>query len=291
MRPKMSAATGSYILTVVCPDTIGIVAAVSGYLSAQNHFIDESSHYGDPDTRRFFMRTRFTPTAGAFSRTEFAAGFAPVATRFGMEWQVYDTQVLPRVLIMVSRHDHCLNDLLYRYRTGALRMQITAIVSNHMDLAGLAEWHRVAYFHLPVTPDNKLRAEARLLEIVDDCKADLIVLARYMQILSPEVCRRFPGRIINIHHSFLPGFKGAKPYQEAHRRGVKLIGATAHYVTPELDEGPIIEQTVERVDHTHSAEDLAAVGRDAECITLARAVKLHLDHRVFLNGRKTVILR
>jgi formyltetrahydrofolate deformylase len=288
--PFAAVAEFNRILTVVCPDTTGIVAAVAGYLSGRGLFIDESSHFGDPDTRRFFMRTRFT--AGAeFSRADFAAGFEPIASRFRMEWQVHDLAVLPRVLVMVSRHEHCLNDLLYRYRTGALPMQIPAIVSNHMDLAGLAQWHRVPFLHVPVTPQTKAQAEARLLEIIDDTKAELIVLARYMQILSPAVCERFPGRIINIHHSFLPGFKGAKPYHEAHARGVKLIGATAHYVTADLDEGPIIEQTVERADHTQSPEDLAAVGRDVECLTLARAVKLHLEHRVFLNGRRTVVLR
>jgi formyltetrahydrofolate deformylase len=287
----LSDAAGSYILTIVCPDTTGIVAAVAGYLSDQGIFIDESSHFGDPESERFFMRTRFTPPAGTFSRGAFASGFGPVAARFGMEWQVHDTGVLPRVLVMVSRHDHCLNDLLYRYRTGALPMQIPAIVSNHMELAGLAEWHRVPYFHVPVTPATKPGAEARLLELVENTKAELIVLARYMQLLSPEICDRFPGRIINIHHSFLPGFRGARPYQEAHERGVKLIGATAHYVTADLDDGPIIEQTVERVDHTQSPDDLAATGRDVECLTLARAVKLHLEHRVFLNGRRTVVLR
>ena len=286
-----TAATGTHILTIVCPDTTGIVAAVSGYLSAQGIFIDESSHYGDPQARRFFMRTRFTPAGGTFSRAAFAAGFEPIAARFGMQWQVHDTQVLPRVLVLVSRHDHCLNDLLYRYRTRALAMQVPAIVSNHTDLAGLAEWHRVPFLHVPVTPETRAQAEERLLGIIEDTGAELIVLARYMQILSAGLCARFPGRIINIHHSFLPGFKGARPYHEAHARGVKLIGATAHYVTPDLDEGPIIEQAVERVDHTHSPEDLAAVGRDVECLTLARAVKLHLEQRVFLNGRRTVVLR
>jgi formyltetrahydrofolate deformylase len=280
----------SRILTIVCPDTTGIVAAVAGYLSGQGIFIDESSHFGDPDTRRFFMRTRFTPPEN-FSRAAFAAGFEPIAQRFSMEWQVHDLAVLPRVLIMVSRHDHCLNDLLYRYRTGALAMQIPAIVSNHTDLSALAEWHRVPFLHVPITAETKPQAEARLLEIIEETKAELIILARYMQILSTALCERFAGRVINIHHSFLPGFKGAKPYHEAHARGVKLIGATAHYVTPDLDEGPIIEQTVERADHTQSPEDLAAVGRDVECLTLARAVKLHLEHRVFLNGRRTVVLR
>ncbi len=286
----MTPPTGNQILTIVCPDATGIVAAVAGYLSARGCFIDESSHFGDPDTRRFFMRTRFTPQP-TFSRADFNAGFEPIATRFAMQWQVHDLKILPRVLVMVSRHDHCLNDLLYRYRTGALPMQIPAIVSNHMELAGLAQWHRVPFFHVPVSAGTKPQAEARLLEISEDTKADLIVLARYMQILSPAICERFAGRIINIHHSFLPGFKGARPYHEAHARGVKLIGATAHYVTPDLDEGPIIEQGVERADHTQSPDDLAAIGRDVECITLARAVKLHLEHRVFLNGRRTVVLR
>lgn len=279
-----------HVLTIVCPDTTGIVAAVAGYLSDQGIFIDESAHFGDPDTRRFFMRTRFTASS-TFSRAAFADGFQPIAERFGMDWQVHDLKIRPRVLVMVSRHDHCLNDLLYRYRTGAMAMQIPAIVSNHMDLAGLVEWHRVPYFHLPVTPQTKAQAEARLLEIIEDTQAELIVLARYMQVLSPALCARFPGRIINIHHSFLPGFKGARPYYEAHARGVKLIGATAHYVTADLDEGPIIEQSVERVDHTQSVEDLVAVGRDVECLTLARAIKLHLEHRVFLNDRRTVVLR
>lgn len=287
----MTPTSGNQILTIVCPDTTGIVAAVAGYLSGQGSFIDESSHFGDPDTRRFFMRTRFTPQGKPFSRAEFTAGFEPIAKRFAMEWQVHDLNVLPRVLVMVSRHEHCLNDLLYRYRTGALPMQIPAIVSNHTELAALAQWHRVPFSHVPVTQDTKPQAEARLLGIIDETGAELIVLARYMQILSPAICERFAGRIINIHHSFLPGFKGAKPYHEAHARGVKLIGATAHYVTPDLDEGPIIEQAVERADHTQSPEDLVATGRDVECLTLARAVKLHIEHRVFLNGRKTVVLR
>ena len=287
----MSVPEDSFILTVVCPDTIGIVAAVAGYLRDQGHFVEESAHFGDRDTGRFFLRTRFTPQEGPFSRRAFEPGFQKIAQRFEMDWQVFDTNVLPRVLILVSRHDHCLNDLLYRYRTGALRMALPAIVSNHMDLAGLAEWHRVPYFHVPVTAETKPQAEARLLEIVEDTQAEVVVLARYMQVLSDDLCRRLEGRIINIHHSFLPGFKGAKPYHKAHEHGVKLIGATAHYVTPELDEGPIIEQTVERVDHTDSPDDMAAVGRDVESITLARAVKLQIEHRVFLNGRKTVVLR
>jgi formyltetrahydrofolate deformylase len=287
----MTIPDNSFILTAVCPDTIGIVAAVASYLRDQGFFIEESADFGDRDTGRFFLRTVFTPQREPFSRSAFRDGFASIAGQFGMDWQLHDSKVRPRVLIMASQLDHCLNDLLYRYRTGALRMEVPAVVSNHLQLAPLAEWHRVPYFHIPVTAESKPAAETRLLEIIDDTRADVIVLARYMQILTPAICTRLPGRIINIHHSFLPGFKGAKPYHRAHEHGVKLIGATAHYVTADLDEGPIIEQAVERVDHTHSPDDLAAVGRDVESLTLARAVKLHLEHRVFLNGRKTVILR
>lgn len=287
----MNTSANTFVLTIVCPDTVGIVAAVSGYLTAQNFFIEESSHYGDRESRRFFMRTQFTPSGAAVSRSAFVADFAPIADKFTMEWQIHDLQILPRVLIVASKHDHCVNDLLYRYRIGALRMEIPAIVSNHMDLSDLAEWHRIPFFHVPISADTKPEAEQRLLDIIEDTKADTIVLARYMQILSNELCTQLAGRTINIHHSFLPGFKGARPYHKAHEHGVKLIGATAHYVSTELDEGPIIEQTVERVDHTHTVEELIAVGRDVESITLARAVKLHIDHRVFVNGNKTVVFR
>jgi len=250
------------------------------------------SEFDDRQSGRFFIRLLFWVEEGApLTHEEFANNFAAVANGFSLEWELHDTAVKPRILIMVSKYDHCLNDLLYRYRTGALPVEIPAIVSNHMDLAGLAEWHRVPFFHVPVTADAKPAAEARLLEIIEDTKADVIVLARYMQILSGKLCARFPGRIINIHHSFLPGFKGAKPYQMAHEHGVKLIGATAHYVTTELDEGPIIEQRVERVTHAHTVDDLVAVGRDVENLTLAQAVKLHIEHRIFLNGPKTVVFR
>jgi len=287
----MTAPDNTFILTVDCPDTIGIVAAVASFLRDQGFFVEESSHFGDRDTGRFFMRTVFTPQSTDYSSGRFEDGFEPIARQFDMDWHVYDTKVRPRVLIMASRHEHCVNDLLYRYRTGALAMEIPAIISNHPDLASLAEWHRIPFFHVPVTPESKPQAEARMLEIIEDTKAELIILARYMQVLSRDICEHLSGRVINIHHSFLPGFKGARPYQKAHAHGVKLIGATAHYVTAELDEGPIIEQGVERVDHTHSPADLTAVGRDVESLTLARAVKLHIDRRVLLNGRKTVILR
>jgi formyltetrahydrofolate deformylase len=287
----MSMNTPAYILTVTCPDTVGIVAAVSGYLRDQNYFVEESSHFGDRDTSNFFSRTRFSLNGGEWSEEKFRDGFKIISEEFAMEWEVHDTSKLPRVVIMVSKHEHCLNDLLYRYRTGALCMEIPAIVSNHDDLRDLAEWHGIPFHHVPTASNNKVEAEQQLLEIIEDTQADLIVLARYMQILSDDLCTQLAGRAINIHHSFLPGFKGARPYQQAHDRGVKLIGATAHYVTCDLDEGPIIEQTVERVDHTHDVEGLTTVGRDAEAITLARAVRYHIEHRVFLNGQRTVVFK
>lgn len=239
------------------------------------------------------MRCLFSTTPGVTPsleelREEFGNG---VAQRDQMEWEIHDTTTPPKVLIMVSKFDHCLDDLLYRQRTGEINMQIPAIVSNHPDLKRLAEWHDIPYYHLPITPETKEEQEKRLLEIIDETGAELVVLARYMQVLSPGLCEQLAGRAINIHHSFLPGFKGAKPYHQAFERGVKLIGATAHYVTTDLDEGPIIEQVVERVDHTFSPAQLSAVGRDAENMALSRAVRFHLEHRVFPNGSKTVIFR
>ncbi|MCP4276181.1 MAG: formyltetrahydrofolate deformylase [Gammaproteobacteria bacterium] len=281
----------AYILTVTCPDTVGIVAAVASYLRDQNYFVEESAHFGDRDTGSFFSRTRFSLNGAIWSEEKFRNGFKSISDEFSMEWEVHDTSQLPRVVIMVSKHDHCLNDLLYRYRTSVLQMEIPAIVSNHDDLRSLAEWHKIPFHHVPSTSNNKADAEQQLAQILKDTKADLVVLARYMQILSDSLCTQLAGRAINIHHSFLPGFKGAHPYQQAHDRGVKLIGATAHYVTGDLDEGPIIEQTVERVDHTHTVANLTAVGRDAEAITLARAVRYHIEHRVFLNGQRTVVFR
>jgi formyltetrahydrofolate deformylase len=286
----MSVESQRAILTISCPDKTGIVAAVSGFLAGQALFITESSHFGDPLTGRFFMRTVFDASS-VRSLDDLRTEFAAVAARFAMEWRIDDAARRDRVLIMVSRFDHCLNDLLYRYRTGALTVDIPAIVSNHPDLAPLAEWHRVPFHHLPVTPATKAAQEAKLLRLIDDLDIDLVVLARYMQVLSPELCRSLRGRCINIHHSFLPSFKGAKPYHQAHARGVKLIGATAHYVTTDLDEGPIIEQAVERVDHTRTPEDLVAIGRDIESLVLAHAVRWHVERRVLLNGSKTVVFR
>jgi formyltetrahydrofolate deformylase len=276
------------ILTVSCPDKTGIVAAVSGFLAGHGMFITESSHFGDPTTGGFFMRTVFQTNG---SLDQLRREFARVAESFDMRWRMDDAARRQRVLILVSRFDHCLNDLLYRYRTGALAVDIPAVVSNHPDLAPLAEWHGIAFRHLPVTPKTKARQEAAIEALISELGIDVVVLARYMQVLSPELCTRLVGRCINIHHSFLPSFKGATPYQQAHTRGVKLIGATAHYVTSNLDEGPIIEQEVERVDHTHTPQDLVAIGRDIECRVLARAVRWHVEHRVLLNGNKTVVFR
>jgi len=287
----MNQPSRSYILTITCPDIIGIVAEVAGFLRDQQYFIEESSHFGDRGTGQFFMRTRFTYPSGTFSADSFSEGFKIVAEQFSMQWDVHDTSHLPRVLIMVSKIDHCLNDLLYRYRTGSLQIDIAAVVSNHTDLQSLVEWHNLPFVHIPVDPHNKPVAEVELLKVIKDTHTELVVLARYMQVLSDNLCSAMPGKIINIHHSFLPGFKGARPYHQAHERGVKLIGATAHYVTTDLDEGPIIEQGVERVSHTQSAADLTAAGRDVEAITLARAVKYHIEHRVFLDGNRTVVFQ
>jgi len=278
-----------YVLTIACPDRVGIVAAVSGILATQCGNIIESDQFSDTESGRFFMRLVFDLDEA----TELAllADFTPLADRFVMDWRLYDPRRRPRVMILVSKAEHCLNDLLYRHRTGALPMDITAIVSNHRELAHLAEWHAIPYYYLPVTPDMKPMQERQILDLVEQTDTELVILARYMQILSPELCQALAGRAINIHHSFLPGFKGAKPYHQAYHRGVKLIGATAHFVTANLDEGPIIEQEVERVDHAQTPEQLAAVGRDIENIVLARALHYYLERRVFVNGSKTVVLR
>ncbi len=278
-----------YILTIACPDRVGIVAAVSNALAVHSGNIIESNQFSDTESGRFFMRLVFDLDPA--TEPALLEHFSPLARRFEMDWHLRDPRQPPRVLILVSKAEHCLNDLLYRHRTGALPMEITAIVSNHRELAHLAGWHALPYHYLPVTPATKPDQERQILELVERTGTELVVLARYMQILSPELCQALTGRAINIHHSFLPGFKGARPYHQAYARGVKLIGATAHYVTANLDEGQIIEQEVERVDHAHTPEQLAAVGRDIENIVLARAIHYHLERRVFLNGSKTVVLR
>jgi formyltetrahydrofolate deformylase len=280
-----------FILTLSCLDTPGLVFAVSGYLVQHSCNILQNQQFDDRLTGLFFMRVHFEASNPQTSLEELQAGFAHVASSFRMTWNITPSQTPTRTLIMVSKFDHCLNDLLYRYRTGALNIEIPAIVSNHPDLEPLAAAHGIPYVHVPVTPQTKPEAEARLLSLVAEHDVDLVVLARYMQVLSDDLCTKLEGKAINIHHSFLPSFKGGKPYHQAHQRGVKLIGATAHYVTSDLDEGPIIEQDVERVDHTLDPEALVATGRDVEARVLSRAVKWRSEHRILLNGTRTVVFR
>ena len=281
-----------YILNATCDSRMGTVAAVSVFLASRKCYITDMQQFDDVLTGRFFVRVSFygdpvqTPELEALK-----AEFLEVAEQEDMEWAIHDGEKKPRVLIMVSKFDHCLNDLLYRHRTGELKMDITTVISNHPDLRPMVEGHNIPFVCLPVTPETKAGREQQLLDIVSATNSELVVLARYMQVLSDDLCRSLRGRAMNIHHSFLPGFKGAKPYHQAHARGVKLTGATAHYVTADLDEGPIIEQIVERVDHTFTPEKLAAAGRDSECRALASAVKFHIERRVFLNGSKTVVFR
>lgn len=279
-----------YILKISCPARSGIVAAVTTYLAEKQCYISELSQFDDEFTGNFFMRAVFRFNDGCEPNIEGArAGFDENATPFNMTWELFSSDQPPKVLIMVSKFDHCLVDLLYRHHKRELDMQITAIVSNHLDLRPMAERQGIRFVYLPVTKDTKAQQEAELMKIVDDTGTELVVLARYMQILSDDLCRKLSGRAINIHHSFLPGFKGAKPYHQAYDRGVKLIGATAHYVTSDLDEGPIIEQEVQRVDHGYHPDALVAIGRDTETIALSKALKYHLQHRVFINRDKTVI--
>ncbi|WP_202948128.1 formyltetrahydrofolate deformylase [Bradyrhizobium genomosp. I (2014)] len=279
----------NFVLTLSCADRVGIVHAVSGFLARKACNICDSAQFSDRGSCEFFMRVSFAARGSVLA--DLRREFSDVAHGFGMSWQMYDCSVRPRLLIMVSRAGHCLNDLLFRHATGTLDVDIRAIVSNHNDFSRLAASYDIAFHHLPLTLPTKVMQERKLLEIVEQEQIDLVVLARYMQVLSDDFCRRMAGRVINIHHSFLPSFKGAKPYHQAYSRGVKLIGATAHYVTAELDEGPIIEQGVLRVDHALAPADLAAVGRDVEAGVLARAVKFHVENRVLLNGSRTVVFR
>ncbi|MDX2143278.1 MAG: formyltetrahydrofolate deformylase [Rhodospirillaceae bacterium] len=286
----MSAAR-QFILTITCPDTTGLVADVAGFLRDRGCFIDQSAQFGDPATQRFFMRAEFTRGSASPDIGQLRARFAPVAQPFGMTWAMTPAAEKPRVMVAVSSFGHCLNDLLHRWHAGQLPIDIVGVVSNHETMRGLVEWYDIPFHDLPVTPDTKAAREADLMRLFSDLKAELLVLARYMQVLGAEACAALAGRCINIHHSFLPSFKGARPYQQAYDRGVKIIGATAHYITANLDEGPIIEQAVERVDHSHSVADLVRVGRDLENVVLARAVRYHAERRVLLNGGKTVVFR
>ncbi|MTJ81040.1 MAG: formyltetrahydrofolate deformylase [Telmatospirillum sp.] len=279
------------ILTITCPDTVGIVAAVSGFLTEHDAFITEAAQYGDPFSKRFFMRCGFVTGALSPPVEELEKRFSLIAQRFQMIWRMHDGEKKSRVVIMVSKFGHCLNDLLHRYQAGSLPIEIPAVISNHADMKAQVEWNGIPYHYLPVDKADKSKQERAMIQLLDDLNPDLVVLARYMQILSPDLCAKLAGHCINIHHSFLPSFKGAKPYHQAHARGVKLIGATAHYVTTDLDEGPIIDQAVERVDHTHTPDDLVALGRDIENVVLARAVRYHTEHRVLVNGGKTVVFK
>jgi len=279
-----------HILTLSCPDRTGIVYRVSGLLFELGCNILDSQQYGDDESGRFFLRVHFSLPA-AVTTEKLREQFAAMAGPFDMDWQVHDARRKPRLLIMVSKQGHCLNDLLFRVQSGQLHAEIAAIVSNHNDYASLAASYDIPFHHLPVTPDTKAAQEKQVLDLVASKQIDLVVLARYMQILSQDMCEALNGRAINIHHSFLPSFKGARPYHQAHARGVKIIGATAHYVTSDLDEGPIIDQDIERVDHTMTAQDLTQVGSDIESLVLARAVRSHVEHRILLNRNKTVVFR
>jgi len=280
-----------YILTLSCPDQPGIVAEVSHLLASAGCNITSSDQYGDRESGQFFMRVAVRPINVAISCIDLREMFKPLGAKFKMNWTIHDAGKPQRVLIMVSKFDHCLMDILYRKERGALFMEVPAVVSNHKDAYKLTASYDIQYHHWPVSPETKLAQEEKLLNLIDEEQIDLIVLARYMQVLSNKACERLAGRVINIHHSFLPSFKGAAPYQQAYTKGVKLIGATAHYVTANLDEGPIIEQNVARVNHAMSVSDLVATGRDVERVTLAEALKLHLEHRVLLNGSKTVVFK
>lgn len=284
-------ASNHYILTLSCKDVRGVVAAVTGFLAEQHGFIHESAQFGDTATGYFFMRVDFSAGEAAPAMEALKESFAQqVAMPLDMRWQLCEKQQKIRTVVMVSKEGHCLNDLLYRHATGQLPIEIAAIISNHDGWQKVAGWHDIPFYHLPMA-GGKAEQEQQVLARVQQHDAGLVVLARYMQILSAELCAALKGKAINIHHSFLPGFKGARPYQQAYDRGVKLIGATAHFVTTDLDEGPIIEQEVTRVDHAHSVQDLVEVGRDTECSVLARAVKYYAERRVLLNGDKTVVFK
>jgi formyltetrahydrofolate deformylase len=281
-----------FVLTLSCPDRPGIVHAVAAYLYEARGNILDSQQYADRIADRFFMRVH-VEMLPATDGPALRAGFGPIASEFGMDWDLHDLAIRPRVLIMVSREGHCLNDLLYRRGAESLGIDIPLVVGNHLDLGPLATAHGVPFEHVPAGSDalSRDQAEGRVLDLIDSHRVDFVVLARYMRILSPAICAKLAGRVINIHHSFLPSFRGARPHHQAHEHGVKVIGATAHYVTAELDEGPIIEQEVARVDHRSSPGELAAIGRDAERIALARAVRWHAEHRILLHGRRTVIFK
>lgn len=280
-----------YILTLSCPDRVGIVAAVSSLIAANNGWISEAQHHSEQSGERFFMRQEILSDSLSVDLDELRRRFLPIAHQFEMDWAIRDSAQKKRVAILVSQSGHCLYDLLSRWRSQELEIEIACVISNHETFRGLVEWHDIPYHYVPVTPVTKAAAYAKMMNLFEDTQADVMVLARYMQILSQSVCDRYPGRIINIHHSFLPSFVGAKPYHQAYERGVKLIGATCHYVTQDLDCGPIIDQDVLRIDHSDSPEDLARCGKDIEKTVLARGLRYHIEDRVMLHERKTIVFR
>lgn len=289
--PDGVAASPEYVLTIACPDRPGIVYAVSSFLVQHFGNIVDSQQFDDRIEQRFFMRVHFEVLKATMTLDDLKEAFEAVATSYAMDWHIFPASEPYRTLVLVSKHGHCLNDLLFRQSTGSLNIEIPAIVSNHRDFERLAATYDIPFHHIPVAPQTKAEAEKRLLALVDELGIDLVVLARYMQVLSEETCEALAGRAINIHHSFLPGFKGAKPYHQAHDRGVKLVGATAHYVTSDLDEGPIIEQDVTRVSHRMPPADLVRAGQDVESVVLSRAVRWHTESRVLLNGTRTVVFQ
>lgn len=285
----MSRQPDAWIFTASCPSKVGTVDVVTRFMAQSRHYINELHSFDDRFSKRFFIRIEFFPGSDPFDQDRFAEQFAARAEPFGMQWQLTSPQHRERVAILVSRFDHCLNDLLFRHRTGQLLIDVPVIISNHPELEQLANWHNIPYYHLPITAETKPQQEARILELLAQYQIDLVVLARYMQILTPEMSKQLSGRAINIHHSLLPGFKGARPYHQAWEKGVKMVGATAHYVNDDLDEGPIITQGIQTVDHACYPEDLVAKGQDIERVTLFNAVRYHVEKRVFLNGNRTVV--
>jgi formyltetrahydrofolate deformylase len=284
----------TWIFTGSCPSRIGTVDVVTRYMAESGHYINEIHSFDDRVQNYFFLRIEFTPLSDkllgdSFDEAQFNAEFAQKAAEFDMTWQLSSAQKKERVAILVSKFDHCINDLLFRVRTGQLNVEVPAIISNHPDLEALATWHNIPYYHLPVNAETRPEQEQKILDLIEEFQIDLVVLARYMQVLSPQMCTQLSGKAINIHHSLLPGFKGARPYHQAWEKGVKMVGATAHYVNNDLDEGPIITQGLQVVDHAHYPEDLISRGQDIERITLFNAVRYHVEKRVFLSGKRTVV--
>ncbi|CAB1370322.1 formyltetrahydrofolate deformylase [Denitratisoma oestradiolicum] len=280
-----------YTLSASCPDQVGIISRVTGFIAEHGGWILESSFHADDITGRYFMRLEIRADSLPFLLAEFRERFRPLAGQLEMDWKITDSAVKKRVVVLVSQQEHCLYDLLARWQSKELNIEIPCVISNHDTFRGFVEWHGIPFHHVPVTPDNKLQAYAEVKRLFEEVRGDTMVLARYMQILSPELCLAYPGQILNIHHSFLPSFVGAKPYHQAYQRGVKLIGATCHYVTEELDQGPIIEQDVIRIDHSDSVADMVRYGKDIEKTVLARGLRYHLEDRVLVHGNKTVVFR